>query len=128
MRKGRILCTEDDADSREMIVMMLETSGYEVVCPADSGVALEFAQHQQFDLCLLDNWATGLTGVQLTAKIRAFNKNVPILFYSGVGGEEEEQKAFSAGAQVYLTKPDGIVNLTAEIERLIQHSRSASAR
>jgi len=124
MSKGRILCTEDDADSRDMIVMMLETSGYEVVCPADSALALELAEHQHFDLCLLDNWATGLTGVQLTARIRAFNKKVPILFYSGVAGEEEEQKAFAAGAQGYLTKPDGIDNLTQEIDRLIQHSRS----
>ena len=45
MSKGRILCTEDDADSRDMIVMMLETSGYEVVCPADSALALQLAEH-----------------------------------------------------------------------------------
>ncbi|PYS69326.1 MAG: hypothetical protein DMF69_17345 [Acidobacteria bacterium] len=126
MSKGRILCTEDDVDSREMIVTMLEISGYEVVCPADSALALELAEHQPFDLCLLDNWAVGLTGVELTKRIRTFDRKVPILFYSGVAGNEEQHKAMNAGAQAYLIKPAGIGNLTEEIDRLIQHSRSAT--
>ncbi len=40
MTKGRILCTEDDPDSREMLSMFLTTCGYEVVCPFDSADAL----------------------------------------------------------------------------------------
>ncbi len=118
--KGRILCTEEDPDSRDMIVVMLETAGYEVVCPIDSTLALHLAEHQHFDLCLLDNWANGLTGVQLTEKIRIFDESVPILFYSGVCTETERQKALTAGAQAYLRKPDGIGYLVEEMDRLIQ--------
>jgi len=125
--KGRILCTEDDPDSRDMLVMTLETAGYEVVCAADSSLALQLAEHQHFDLCLLDNWANGLTGVELTERIRAFNKRMPIIFYSGVCTEDEEQKALNAGAQRYLIKPDGIADLVAEMEKLIQKSKSAAA-
>ena len=118
--KGRILCTEDDPDSREMIVTMLEIAGFEVVCPADSDRALQLAEQQHFDLCLLDNWANVLTGVQLTKRIRVFDQNVPIIFYSGLSTEVGQQKALNAGAQLYLNKPNGIGNLTEEIDRLIQ--------
>ncbi len=46
MTKGRILCTEDDPDSREMLSMFLTTCGYEVVCPFDSADALNIIRGQ----------------------------------------------------------------------------------
>ena len=73
---GRILCTEDDADTREMLTILLEAEGYEVVCPADSELALELMKSLHFDLCLLDNWMPGLSGLDLTKRIREFNKVV----------------------------------------------------
>jgi len=120
VREGRILCTEDDPDSCDMIVMTLKKARYEVVCTTDSALALNLVEHQHFDLCLLDNGTNGLTGVQLTERIRTVDQQVPILFYSGVCSAVEQQKALNAGAQVYLTKPDGIDHLTEEIDRLIQ--------
>src|SRR4030095_5996883 len=95
---GRILCTEDDADTREMLTILLESFGYEVVCPTDSTLALELMRGLHFDLCLLDNWMPGLSGLDLTKRIREFNKVVPILFYSGAAQEEDQQEAFDAGA------------------------------
>ena len=122
--KGRILCTEDDPDSRELLVVTLEMAGYEVVCPTDSDRALQLAKLQSFDLYLLDNWAVGLTGSELTKRIRFFDQKVPIVFYSGVCSKEEQQKALNAGAQVYLNKPEGIAHLVGEIDRLIQKSNA----
>jgi two-component system, OmpR family, response regulator len=124
---GRILCTEDDADTREMLTVLLESFGYEVVCPADSTLALELIRGLHFDLCLLDNWMPGLSGLELTQKIRKLNKTVPILFYSGAVHESDRQQALGAGAQGYLFKPIELDKLIQEINGLIHRSKSAAA-
>lgn len=123
MSKSRILCTEDDPDSREMLVLTLEVNGYEVVCPVDGAAALEIAKTESFDLLLLDTWTPGLDGRSLTSEIRKFDQKTPILFYSGAAQEIDLRNALAAGAQGYLIKPIGIDRLTAEIARLIAESR-----
>lgn len=123
--KGRILCTEDDADSRELLVHILEAADYHVTITADSADALALAQSEPFDLILVDNWMPGRTGQELTTEIRKFNKSTPILFYSGAAFESDKQKAHDAGAQGYLTKPEGIFDLVEEVARLIAEAKIA---
>lgn len=53
--KGRILCTEDDADTRELIMFTLRQAGYQVICTDDGAKALELIKAQAFDLCLTDS-------------------------------------------------------------------------
>ena len=123
--KGRIVCTEDDPDSRELLVFILEAADYDVTVTADSADALLLAQSKPFDLILVDNWMPGLSGQELTSEVRKFNKSTPILFYSGAAFESDKQKARDAGAQGYLTKPEGIHNLVAEVGRLIAEAEIA---
>ena len=73
--KGRILCTQDDPDSRELIVYILQTADYHVTITADFPEALSLVQCEQFDLILVDNWMPGLSGQELTTEIRKFDKN-----------------------------------------------------
>ena len=123
--KGRILCTEDDPDSRELLVFMLEAAVYDVTITKDSAGALSLAQSKPFDLILVDNWMPGLSGQELTTEIRKFNKRTPILFYSGAAFESDKQEARDAGAQGYLTKPEGLTDLVEEVARLIAEARIA---
>lgn len=124
MSKGRILCTEDDPDSRAMLVALLQSEGFEVVCPDDSIKALEMAKTESFDLLLLDTWTPGLDGHSLTSEVRKFDQKTPILFYSGAALDTDLQKALAAGAQGYLTKPIGINELTTEVTRLINQAKN----
>ena len=123
--KGRILCTQDDPDSRELIVYILQTADYHVTITADSAEALSLVQREQFDLILVDNWMPGLSGQELTTEIRKFDKNTPILFYSGAAYETDKQKAHEAGAQGYLIKPLGISDLVDEVAKLIAEAKIA---
>ena len=123
--KGRILCTEDDADSRDMLVCILETEGYHVTVTGNSAHALAIANREAFDLILVDTWMPGLSGPQLTKEIRKFNQSTPILFYSGAAYETDKQKARDAGAQGYLIKPLGISDLVDEVARLIAEAKIA---
>ena len=123
--KGRILCTEDDADSRDLLVCILENEGYLVTVTGNSAHALAIAKREGFDLILVDNWMPGLSGQELTREIRTFNKRTPILFYSGAAYDADKQEARDAGAQGYLTKPEGISDLVDEVAKLIAEARIA---
>ena len=123
--KARILCTEDDPDSRELLIFVLEAADYDVTVTEDSTDALTYAQRQPFDLILVDSWMPGLSGQELTRKIRQFNLSTPILFYSGAAYEADKRQARDAGAQGYLTKPEGISVLVDEVGKLIAEARIA---
>ena len=123
--KGRILCTEDDADSRDMLVCILENEGYHVTVTGNSAHALAIARREAFDLILVDSWRPGLSGTELTTEIRKFNQSTPILFYSGAAYESDKQDALNAGVQSYLIKPEGISVLSDEIARLIGEAKIA---
>jgi len=116
---NRILCTEDDLDTREMLVVLLENSGYEVVCSNNAEQAYSLISTEQFDLLLLDNWMPGGSGVELVRVVRSAGHSSPIMFYSGAAAAFDKQEALDAGAQGYLTKPIGTADLVSEVERLI---------
>lgn len=123
--KARILCTEDDADTRDLIRFVLGSEGYEVVTSESAQEALSLAQSESFDLYLIDNWLPDLSGDGLTQKIREFDLETPILFYSGAAQESERESARASGAQGYLVKPAGIDELVDEVARLIAEAKIA---
>jgi DNA-binding response OmpR family regulator len=114
----QILCVEDDADSREMMTILLGEAGYEVITASGSDDALELATLEDFAVIILDNWYERGSGVELCKEIRRFDSHTPIIFYSGAAYESDIQRAMEAGAQVYLTKPTGIQVLVKTIEEM----------
>jgi DNA-binding response OmpR family regulator len=116
--KGRILCTEDDPDTRDLLSLVLSNAGYDVVCTSNASECLRLATHQTFDLFLLDNWLPTVSGEALCKTIREFDTRTPILFYSGAGFDADKQRAYDAGAQGYLVKPVLEDELLAEILRI----------
>jgi DNA-binding response OmpR family regulator len=121
-RKRRILCTEDDADIREVLRLQLELEGFEVICAEDADQAIGLAAAGQFDLYLLDNWLREVSGVVLCQKLREFDSTTPILFYSGAATPADKARAIACGAQGYLTKPASAEDLLREVQRLIRRN------
>jgi DNA-binding response OmpR family regulator len=121
--KGRILCTEDDPDTRDLLNLVLSNAGYDVVCTSDASECLRLAMHHTFDLFLLDNWLPNVSGEALCKTIREFDTRTPILFYSGAGFDADKQRAYDAGAQGYLVKPVLEDELLDEILRIIVSSQ-----
>jgi len=117
-RDNRILYVEDDPDSRELIVMLLKSEGYDVTAVEQSADVIPLARNERFDLFLLDNWMPELTGVELCRLIRSFDQKTPIFFCSGAVTEADKKDGLSAGAQGYFAKP-------FDPDDLIQTLRSA---
>jgi DNA-binding response OmpR family regulator len=86
--------------------------------------ALLLARSNQFDLYMIDNWMPGGSGIDLCKKLREFDSNTPILFYSGAAFDRDKQEAFASGAQGYLTKPVDSDELVKEVIRLIAEART----
>ena len=123
--KGRILCTEDHADTRELIIHVLTDEGFDVECADTAEDALRLARVGSFDLFLVDNWLPGMSGPGFTETVRKFNIKTPILFYSGAAQQKDRDEATAAGAQGYLVKPVGLEALIAEVSKLIAEARIA---
>jgi DNA-binding response OmpR family regulator len=125
--KGRILCTEDDPDTRDLLTLILSDAGYEVICTDNPDEALSLAHNKRFDLILLDNWLPDTSGPELTRNLRKRHVNTPVLFYSGAGYDSDKKAALSAGAQGYLVKPVLSEDLLKEIARLIADANCNAA-
>jgi DNA-binding response OmpR family regulator len=119
----RILYTEDDQDTRELVTYVLATRNYEVVGAANYDDAMQLARTNHFDLYLIDNWMPGGSGIELCKTLREFDTWTPILFYSGAAYEGDKQQAFAVGAQGYLVKPTAPDVLIAEVVRIISVSQ-----
>ena len=125
---ARILYAEDDADTRELVTLVLEMQNCQVVATESYEEALRLARAEHFDLYLIDNWMPHISGVKLCEQLREFDRHTPVLFYSGAAYDADRERALASGAQGYLVKPAGGEQLIAEVLRLVAGSRQSGAR
>jgi DNA-binding response OmpR family regulator len=127
-QNARILYAEDDADTRELVTLILEMENCQIIPAEGYDDALRLAQAEHFDLYLIDNWMPGMSGVRLCEQLRRFDQHTPVLFYSAAAYETDRERALAAGAQGYLVKPADRGELVAEVFRLISDSRQSGSQ
>jgi DNA-binding response OmpR family regulator len=118
--KYRVLLVEDDNDTREMVAFGLHSEGFEVMAIGNARLARRLAREQHFDAYLLDNWLPDGSGVELCRQIRKFDRDTPLIFYSGSAELSDRQEALAAGAQAYLPKPAGIDEVIGAINGVVR--------
>ena len=118
-KRKRILYIDDNQDSAEMMPLILAPAGYEVTAASSLQASIEVAIGGSFDLILLENWLVRGSGVELCKAIRAFNADIPIIFFSTAAQEKEVAKGLAAGANAYLVKPDGLSQIVQTITYLL---------
>lgn len=123
LQPPRVLYIEDHADTRELVTLLLSQKNYEVVTgdSIESGIALAVAGN--FDLYLLDSWLPDGSGLDLCQKIREFDQNTPILFYSAAAYASDRELALQCGAQAYMIKPSQPSDLCRLVSELIANSK-----
>jgi len=119
-----ILYVEDDADTRELIFILLKMENYQVVVAENYDEALLLARVMRFDLYIMDNWMPGGSGIELCKRLREFDQTTPIIFYSGAAYDSDKREAFASGAQAYLTKPVDNDTLITTIAHVIAAART----
>jgi DNA-binding response OmpR family regulator len=118
----RILCVEDNRDSREMIVTLLRQSNenYEVTAVETAAEALALSAKNKFDLYILDIWLPGMDGVDLCRRLRDRGITKPIMFFSAMGVQTKDRDyVLAAGADEFLVKSIDLDRFTSTVESLL---------
>ena len=124
--KPRVLCVDDDEDSREILSMMLKFRRIDTKTVGTAAQALSLIEAERFDLYLLDAWLPDLDGFELCRRMREVDPHTPILFFSGAAYEADRKRAIDAGANDYVTKPD-LEGLVGSISQFVSHAAYATA-
>jgi CheY-like chemotaxis protein len=118
-RKKRVLVVEDDAATRSFLVDSLTLAGYEALPVGDGRAALEYLAScgaDQPDVIVLDLYMPLVDGREFARAYRALKvPQAHILLSTAV--PDASKQAVEIGAEAALTKPFGVGDLLAEVER-----------
>jgi DNA-binding response OmpR family regulator len=119
----RILIAEDNEDLASGLKRNLEHEGHQAAIASTAGLAIEAVLRDAPDLVVLDLGLPDRDGYHVLEKLRERGCLVPVLILSARGLESDKVKGFRLGADDYVTKPFGVVELMA---RIGAHLRRAS--
>ena len=118
----RILLVEDQEDNRRIIRDLLSANDYDLVEAASGEEGLvALSEQERPDLILMDIDLPGLDGYEVTRRIRAIPdlRQIPIIAVTSYALSGDDQKAFAAGCNGYVTKPFSPRLLLAKIREYL---------
>ena len=118
----RVLVVEDTEDLAFGLRNNLEIEGYDVTVTADGEAGLHEALHGNPDLIVLDLMLPKKDGLRVLREIRDVRKEVPVMLLTARGEEVDKVRGLRLGADDYVTKPFGVMELLARIEALLRRS------
>ena len=116
----RILVVEDERDLALGIRANLEVEGYEVAVAPTGEAALEQVARVPPDVVILDLMLPGMSGYDVLAHLRQQGSDVLVLILSARGEEIDKVRGFRTGADDYVSKPFGVMELIARIQALLR--------
>ena len=123
----RVLIVEDNHDLAFGLRNNLEIEGYEVEVAEDGPAGLAAARGRRPDLIVLDLMLPGLDGYRVLRQLRDDGLTAPVLILTAKGEEADKVLGFRLGADDYVTKPFGLLELLARVEALLRRSRPGAA-
>ncbi len=121
--KSKILVVEDDLKIQELIAEFLSSQDYEVHSSNNGLSGYESFKEENYDLVILDVMMPKLDGYALCKMIRNIDKDVPIIFLTALGSEEDEIKGFEVEADDYITKPFSFNVLIKRVEVALKRKK-----
>jgi CheY-like chemotaxis protein/AraC-like DNA-binding protein len=117
-----VLVVEDDQDTREVISVLLETSGATVTAMESSAKALTALEQLHTHILLIDIGLPDEDGYALIRKARALlserGENIPAVALTAYSSQEDRKRALSAGFEIHMPKPPGPTELIDVVARL----------
>lgn len=103
----RVLVVEDNAVNLELVAALLEEEGYQVLSASAAEAGLALALRERPDLILMDVQLPGMTGYEVTRRLKAdpATAAIPVIALTAHAMRGEEGRAKEAGCDAYLTKP-----------------------
>ena len=120
-----IYCVEDDSSIRELVVYTLESTGFHARGFEDGKLFEEALAQEVPELVLLDIMLPGEDGMQILKKLKdsSRTKDVPVIMVTAKGAEYDKVMGLDAGADDYVTKPFGMMELVSRIKAVLRRSQ-----
>ena len=119
---SKVLIIEDEVAIADLEKDYLELSGFEVETENDGVVGLKRALSEDFDMYILDLMLPGIDGFEICKQIRE-EKNTPILMVSAKKDDIDKIRGLGLGADDYMTKPFGMMELIARVKALLRRTK-----
>ena len=116
-RKLRILLIDDDADTRELVTMMIEKAGHKVQTTGHGQAGLMLLEHEKIDIILLDIMMPEVDGLSILESIRKVSQ-APVLMLTALSDARIMEQTYLMGADDYIVKPFTMNKLLERIDRI----------
>ncbi|OYV72390.1 MAG: two-component system response regulator [Gemmatimonadetes bacterium 21-71-4] len=125
---NRILIIEDNPDLAYGLRTGLEIEGYDADVAGDGEVGLARAREWNPNLVILDLMLPGMDGYRVLRTLRDEGLEMPVLILTARGEETDKVLGFRLGADDYVTKPCGVLELLARVAALLRRARRSEVR
>ncbi|MEE0419612.1 MAG: response regulator transcription factor [Lachnospiraceae bacterium] len=124
-----IYCVEDDANIRELVVYALKTAGYESFGFENAVCFYQGMKEQQPDLILLDIMLPDEDGISILKKVRSEKhyREIPVIMLTAKTAEYDKVLGLDSGADDYVTKPFGVMELISRVKAVLRRTEKAPA-
>lgn len=125
-----IYCVEDDDNIRELVIYTLETTGLKARGFAEGSAFMEALAFDTPELILLDIMLPGDDGLVLLKKLKSSpkTKGIPVIMVTAKGTEYDKVIGLDSGADDYVTKPFGMMELVSRIKAVLRRSGKVEDR
>jgi DNA-binding response OmpR family regulator len=123
---SRILLVEDNRSYAETLRGNLEVEGHEVLVALTGPDGLEKARADAPDLIILDLMLPGMNGFTVLQRLRETQRDMPVLIMTALGAEDEKLRGFGLGADDYVVKPTGLLEILARVKALLKRAGAST--
>jgi len=130
MANKTILIVDDEASIRDMVAMTLELNGFTCIQAADATDAHSIIIDQRPDLILLDWMMPGISGIELSRRLRRDKgtREIPVIMITAKGEENNKIEGLETGADDYVTKPFSTKELLARIKAVLRRANNNTSQ
>jgi diguanylate cyclase (GGDEF)-like protein len=118
----RILVVDDDEQTREILVELVATLGYETGAAPGGREAVAILRRERYDLVLTDLVMPGMDGLELVREIKAIRPDVPVVVITGYSSVRSAVETVRAGAFDYIEKPASLETIQMRVQKALEYA------
>ena len=124
-----IWCVEDDASIRDIEVYALRSVGFEARGFSDGAAFWDALRAERPELVVMDVMLPGIDGIELLSRMRASDalRDIPVIMATAKGTEYDKIHGLDLGADYYLAKPFGVMELVSCVKAVLRRCRRDDA-
>ncbi|WP_426347920.1 response regulator transcription factor [Alloiococcus sp. CFN-8] len=125
----RIFCVEDEENIRELILYALKSSGFEALGFEEGEAFFNALKGELPELILLDIMLPDIEGTEILRRLRmnSHTAHIPVILLTAKDSELDKVKGLDLGADDYITKPFGVLELISRIKAVLRRSSPQSS-